>query len=148
MRKRLGMRLCLALAGSLVLATAVADTPVPPGSSTLIAAPQLEQQGKKLRAEVDAEYKRLKASGTLPRATDITEIVQKYVPDGISFDDATAVLRAAGCQVGKTVSGKDVFARAHLGGHFPMGAIFGVTLTPRSPGDFTLVGKVSASIIV
>ena len=138
------MRLCFALAGLLVLTSAGVDAASSPSS-----APQalLEQRGTDLRAAVATEYRRLEKSGTLKRGSDISALVQKYIPPGTSFDDAKGVLRAAGCRIGMTIH-NNVLGDVRLGGGIASGVFLVVELTPKSPGDFTVVDKVSASIIV
>jgi hypothetical protein len=147
MRQRFCMCLCSALACFLALAAASADIPAA-ASPAAAQTTQLNQRGKELRAAIDTEYKRLKGSRKLQRDNDVTRIVQKYLPAGTSFDDAEALLHGAGCQLGKSADGHRVVGRVILGGHFPSGVIFVVSLTPKSADDFTVVDTVLASIIV
>ena len=138
------MRLCFALAGLLVLYPGGAGAV--PSSDTSPGAP-LQQRGSELRTAAAAEYKRLEKSGTLQRGSDVTGLVQKYIPAGTSFDDAKAVLRAAGCRIGMTIHG-NVLGDVRLGGGIASGVSLVIELAPKAPGDFTVVDKVSASIIV
>lgn len=70
-------------------------------------------------------------------------------PVGISFDDAEAILRAAGCSILLLKQGY-VSARSNL----PRGMLdfyaheFAVELAPRGPGEFSGVGAVRASIFI
>ena len=63
---------------------------------------ELELRGKQLRKAIDEEYKRRDEANELKRGmNDITAVVIKYISIGTSFDDAEAILRAAGFKVGE-----------------------------------------------
>jgi hypothetical protein len=122
--------------------------PAPPNEP--ISADALSQRGMQLRAEIDATYKQLRASKTLANAVneanDVTAIVLKYIPPGISFDDAEAILRASGCTIGPPQQGH-IFARSHMKDRFfDLKHSFAVELIPQVPGDFQVVRRVSARI--
>lgn len=118
--------------------------PAPSGHSTA----DLRRQGKQLRAEVDAKFDKLTSSDNLQVGVDITAIVTKYVPPGISFDDAKQILQAAGLGGGGLTVDGHLFFRVFLGGWFFKDTIFAVILTPRSPGDFSVVQSVKGSLFV
>jgi len=62
-----------------------------------------QSRGKTLRVEIEKLYADMTAHGTLkPEGHGrnfITDKITKYVPVGSSFEDAEAVLRAAGCMI-------------------------------------------------
>lgn len=145
--------------GLAVLCASVIALAVPMKSYAETAAPRLEQmtadavrqRGESLRAEIDATYKQLRASNTIriyiKGGNDVTAIVLKYIPVGISIDDGEAILRAAGYNVGHTEEGH-VFSRARLGGGlFELySGQFAADLWPQAADDFRSVGEVSATI--
>jgi hypothetical protein len=60
----------------------------------------LEQRGRELRVQLEKTYDELVASRRLSGAsTDITESVRRYFSGDMSFDEAEAILRAAGFSV-------------------------------------------------
>jgi hypothetical protein len=111
----------------------------------------LNLQGARLRAEIDATFKQLRVSNSIKSSVnggnDVTPIVLRYISVGSSFDDAAAILRAAGCKVGRGQQGQ-VFEWTNLGGGYFnfFGYAFGVSLAPRVPGDFSEVKEVRATI--
>ncbi len=105
-------------------------------------------KGKQLRAEIDARFDELKSSDTLHGGADVTSIVTKYVPPGISFDDAKQILQAAGLGGGGLTLDGHRFFRVLIGGWFFKDTTFAVELTPRSPGDFSVVQAVKGSLLV
>jgi hypothetical protein len=118
-------------------------------SETAMSADVLVQRGKQLRAEIDAEYHRLKKSQKLDRGTDVTSIVTKYIPINGSLGDAKRILQAARCKErgGQTPDGH-LFFRIKIGGEFVSSTLFTVELVPQTPGDFTIVQAVSGTILV
>jgi hypothetical protein len=61
----------------------------------------VETRGKELRTAIDAFYARLPVTTKAPSlpptpATDMADILKRYIPAGTSFDDAEAILRQAG----------------------------------------------------
>ncbi len=144
-----GVRLIVAV-GLLSWSTAVAfaaDVVRVPGRSARSAA-ELVQQGKQLRAEIDARFYELKSSDALHGGADVTSIVTKYVPPGISFDEAKQILQAAGLGGGGVTLDGHPFFRVLIGGWFFKDTSFAVELTPRSPGDFSVVQAVKGSLLV
>jgi hypothetical protein len=110
----------------------------------------LRQKGAQLRAQIDATYRQLRASKTLKNTVndgnDVTAIVLNYIPRGTTFEVAEAILRATGCTIGQPEHGH-IFARAHMrDGFLRMKHAFAVELVPRSPGDFSTVSDIRASI--
>jgi hypothetical protein len=114
----------------------------------------LAKRGKLLRAEIDSTFKAVGAQVPL-RGTDITKLVEKYIPLGTSFDDAEQVLRCAGFTVyprppSNIVSDRpdryNVAAFLQLRGavFYKTQAI--VSLAPRAPGDYSTVTRISAGI--
>ncbi|HMD73336.1 MAG TPA: hypothetical protein VKG05_05695 [Steroidobacteraceae bacterium] len=118
-----------------------------PGQSARSAA-ELVRQGKLLRAEIDARFYELKSSDTLHAGADVTSIVTKYVPPGIPFDDAKQILQAAGLGAGGLTPDGHLFFRVLIGGWFFKDTTFAVDLTPRAPGDFSVVQTVTGSLLV
>jgi hypothetical protein len=120
-----------------------------------VAAQEIESRGERLRAEVEATYKNLNASHSLKSPSDLTEMVVKYIPEGISFDDAERILRAAGCAVrlpskgfrGPTLNFRDdVVGEFELSHSFLRKTMFEVTLSPASRDDYSRVAKVVGAI--
>jgi len=116
-----------------------------------ITADALKHRGAQLQAEINATYKQLRASNSIRNSieggNDVTAIALKYIPVGIAFADAEAILRAAGCTIVHSKQGH-VAARSNLaGGFFDLyGHAFAVDLVPRAPGDFSVVAEVRANI--
>lgn len=115
-----------------------------------VSADALLQLGRRLRAEIDAAYAQMKESKTLSnivrQGNDVTPIVLKYIPVGIAFDDAKAILRSAGCVIPPLEQGH-VFGRSAMkDGMLEVKHTFAVELTPRTPGDFSVVGAVRGTI--
>jgi hypothetical protein len=127
--------------------------------NTQITSRELEQRGQQLRAEIESIYKNLKASGSLVSAVHgnkIDDVVLKYVPTGISFDEAENILRFAGFKVyprpeanppGKRPDRYDVSAWIDP---LDKGLIWKVqvivSLSPKAPGDYSNVSNISAGI--
>jgi hypothetical protein len=124
---------------------------VQPPEPTAAPAPDAAwQRGFKLRAELAAEYKRLRATRKLSNRigldNDVTTIVIKYIPVGTSLDDARAIMRAAGCLVGVSPDGH-VFGRAAMkDGLLDVKHTFSVDLAPGAANDDGAVDEVRASI--
>lgn len=121
----------------------------------------LEQRGKKLRAEVENIFRSLKATNSLKPMGQgrnfVTQAVIKYIPVGTSFDDAEAILRAAGCDVsprsyeklvGNQFYKSNVLGTLTLPGNFLSSTKFSISLIPKSPGDYSVVNEAVAEIIV
>jgi hypothetical protein len=114
------------------------------------------QDGKNLRAEINSIYASMRSAHK--GDADVSALVQKYIPVGTSFDNAEAVLRAAGCVVaprrhsihpGNVDPGLDgVFGRVSLNGDILQAFQFGVTLIPRAPNDYSAVAAVTAAIYI
>jgi len=141
------------LCGPVLMAHSVAAATAEPVTSN----PEIQRRGDDLRKEIDGIYRDLKAKHAVEREIDVTPVLLKYIPIGMSFDVAEATLRAAGCSVGRhptglpqgSVSSDDrVDARRTLGRGFTfMPPSFFVSLLPRKRGDYTIVGNVRAAII-
>lgn len=133
----------------LVTATSIAGDVT--AGETAMSIDQLALKGKQLRAEIDAEYHRLKESKKLERNNDVTPIVTRYIPINTAFSEAKSILQAAGCTTGGVVT-----TRGHLffsvrigGGGLTFSSVsFAVDLAPRTPGDFTVVQAISGTILV
>jgi hypothetical protein len=135
---------------------AQAATGAPPQEKTMHSE-QVDQRGKRLRLELEQTYRDWRDTNSLQRGRDITALVAQFIPEGSSFDEAEAVLRAAGCQVGRRYldhrTGEltrkdDVDGTFTLASHFPNTTRFIVVLTPPAPGDYTKVARIRASITV
>jgi hypothetical protein len=121
----------------------------------------LDARGKQLRAEIDGRRQYLVRTNTFRagfRNNDITDIVERFVPAGMSFDDAEQILRAAGFVVesrpAASVPGNDpnrfnvtgsIKFYGRKGPFLPMVYIF-VSLSPKAPGDYSAVCGVSGAI--
>jgi hypothetical protein len=145
--------LCASLSQVFLPTRSCAETPA--AQTEQLAAQAVKQRGKQLRAELDRAYRQLRASNSLARirkgSNDVTAIVVKYIPPGISFDDAEAILRAAGCKIEQNtppMAEGYIFVSTPLGGGLldPLGHALAIKLIPRTPGDFSVVGEVTAAI--
>jgi hypothetical protein len=117
----------------------------------------LVEQGRQLRADVVAKYKELQAAGALNgedarKGVDITPVVLRYFPAGISFLDAEAILRAAGSKLKDPPvpqrSG-EIFASFLLPAA-PLslaGVKCAVSLVPKVARDYGTVGNVAGHLI-
>lgn len=110
----------------------------------------LTERGWRLRAEIDATYQQLRASKTLTarvdQNNDVTPVVQKYLPVGTSFDDAAAILRAAGCSIGVKANGHGYATLAMKDGLLQAKHTFAIDLVPRTANDFSVIGDVGGII--
>src|ERR1700683_499414 len=151
----IAIRAVLIVAGLMPLAVSVpcsADTEPP----ATLSANALKHRGEDLRRDLVAQYKDLRAAGAIQRknAPDVTTTVLKYIPIGISFNDAETILRAAGSKMkGNTMpaTGGYIFMSIPLPApllSFGVGYFCAVNLVPRMPGDFSVVGAIKASIAV
>jgi hypothetical protein len=120
-------------------------TATPPDSTD-----PLTQRGWRLRAEIDATYQQLRATKTLTQrvdqTNDVTPVVQKYIPVGTSFDDAAAILRAAGCSIGVKTNGHGYATLAMKDGLLQAKHTFAIDLVPRTANDFSVIGDVGGII--
>jgi hypothetical protein len=127
------------------------------GQTTTDAAPptsdDIKARGRTLRAKLNEVYN----SGAHSNPFDVTDIVVPYIPIGTSFQDAEALLRAAGFTVGahpnlseslninRSFNWYAVLAKIqsfHSGGF--MRTDLYVTLEPDVPGHYTTVSRLSA----
>jgi hypothetical protein len=122
----------------------------------------LDERGKQLRHDLEQLYSRLQRTNSLgvgvAGANDISEFITKYLPEGISFDDAEQILRSAGLEV----SGRpgidgwpsqrndryDVVATMLLPGRRWSRVELMINLRPKAPGDYSTVKAVGAIIVV
>jgi hypothetical protein len=122
---------------------------------------ELEMRGQALRVAVQSIYRRLISSGEMREGLEVTDTVLPYLPTGISFDEAEAVLRNAGFVVERrpNVNGPQRPNRARdwyaVISHLSLPApSFGVKialyilLLPERPGDYRSVSKVSATFYI
>jgi len=118
-------------------------------------------RGRQLRAEIDDVYKKLSAANAIKNngrgRNLITDVVKKYIPVGTSFDQAEAVLRAAGFAVPPHRPNPHVtdgnplqyIVAATIDHYVP--TYFGKTsievdLYPRAPNDYSVVQDITAEI--
>jgi hypothetical protein len=127
----------------------------------LMASDDSEQRGKGLRAQLNKTYQNLQASQRFAgNGNDITEAVLPYIPNGTPFSEAESILRSAGFIVGSRPDlnsernpnkGRDWYAVV-ASMPFKQGLMSNVniyvSLLPKSPGDYTTVEKVSATLFV
>jgi hypothetical protein len=119
---------------------------------------ELEQRGKLLRKVIDETYKQLadaKAIKSMGNGRNfITDVVVKYIPVGTPFDDAEAILRAAGFKVGPRGQNPvfhDLYeVMAVIDYYVP--TLFGktsidVSLEPASSNNWNTVKNIKAEII-
>jgi hypothetical protein len=120
-----------------------------------------EQRGRELRTDLEETYKDFVCTRRLSGGkADITDSVLRYIPIGIDFDEAEAILRGAGFTVGPrpdvnlppnpngTKDWHGVLARISSFAHrFPTKVGAYVMLLPKSPGDYMIVASVKASFV-
>jgi len=117
----------------------------------------VQTRGTELRTAIDKRYKELAEAGAIKSMGNgrnlITDTVVQYIPLGIAFADAEAILKAAGFVVGPRtttpVSPNYYSVSAAIEQYVP--TLFGKTsvfvdLEPPSPTDWTTVRKLSAEI--
>jgi hypothetical protein len=120
----------------------------------------LDERGRQLGRDIQELYSTLKRTKSLrirPHINDVGDFIARYVPEGKSFDEAERILRAAGLTVhprpGLDVPGKredrfDVFATMALPASMISSAELLVDMRPKSPGDYSTVSKIWATISV
>ena len=130
-------------------------------TANAVEADQLKSQGQKLRTEIDETYKNLKAKNALktsPQGSDISAILLKYISVGSTFDNAEAILKAAGFKIdarpgphppGNRPDKNDVGARIDpYETAFMQKVSVWVSLAPKTPGDYSSIAKISGAIFV
>lgn len=124
-----------------------APTPTP---APLAADDPLTQRGWRLRAEIDATYQELRATNTLThrvdQPNDVTPVVLKYIPVGTTFDEAAAILRAAGCSIGVDAQGHGYGTLAMKDGLLQVKHTLAINLVPQTPHEFSVIGEVNGII--
>lgn len=117
---------------------------------------ELERSGQMLRADLEQCYRKLRNEKKLhPNgSSDVTALIEKYIPLGTSFDNAEAMLRFAGFSVDPRPNLNNpptrwdsyyvVAAISPFAETFISKTSLYVSLIPRSPGDYTSVSKISA----
>ena len=118
----------------------------------------LELQGKQLRADIDKVYQELKSKKQLKDVSlggnNITDVIQRYLPAEMSFDDAEAILRSAGFEVWPRPRPKHDHPQWYFGGGnikpYDSGFLWSVSvwvaLEPPGPNDYTVLRRASGSI--
>jgi hypothetical protein len=121
-----------------------------------------EKRGQELKTALQQAYHQLRSSGKpLGLNTDVTSYVLPYLPPGISFKDAEQILADAGFAVGSRPNpsqannpnrASDWYAVLARISPFvedtPNKVSVYVTLLPKSPGDYSIVEKLTASFFV
>jgi hypothetical protein len=126
----------------------------------------LDERGKQLRQDIEQLYSRLQSSNALGvgvlNANDISEFIAKYIPEGLSFDDAEQILRSAGLRVYNRPhidvarqrydryreESYDVVATMLLPGRPWSRVELMINLRPKAPGDYSTIKAVGAAILV
>jgi hypothetical protein len=121
----------------------------------------LDERGKQLRQDIEQLYSRLQSSNTLgvgvANANDVSDLIAKYIPEGMSFDDAEQILRSAGLRVcdrpdidvsSQRNDKDDVVATMLLPGRPWSRVDLFINLRPKAPGDYSTVKEVVAVIVV
>jgi hypothetical protein len=119
---------------------------------------ELKQRGNQLRKAIDEIYEKLADAKALKimgaGRNNITNIVVKYIPIGTSFDDAEAILRAAGFKVGKRTMNYDNKPRVLSEiNHYKLTPLLGntsidVVLRPPNKDDWSTVQSLEADITI
>lgn len=121
----------------------------------------LDQQGRQLRADIEKVYRELNSQKKLsgaPRGSDITEVIQKYLIPGMSFDDGEMLLRSAGFKVDPR---PELHPRVNHPGKYSVIASINpldygylwsvavyVDLEPVNPGDYAVIRHASGTIFL
>jgi hypothetical protein len=121
----------------------------------------LDERGKQLRQDIEQLYSRLQSSNSLGvgvlNLNDISEFIAKYIPEGLSFDEAEQILRSAGLRVynrpdidvpSQRNDRYDVVATMLLPGRPWSRVELMINLRPKAPGDYSTIKAVGAAIIV
>ena len=125
------------------------------GRATAEPASILERHGKQLRADIETAYKEFKHQRKVSlQGNDITDLIQRYLPSGMAFDDAETALRAAGFAVWPRPRPKHDHPQWYFGGGsinpLDSGFIWRVSvwvmLEPPDPNDYTVLRRASGSI--
>ena len=124
----------------------------------ILGAESLEAVGKRLRAEIDREYRRLKYSSNLKfmgnGRNDLSHILSKYIPDESSMDRAETILENAGFTLrprGKaSIIPGDISVIADIKSYKQL--FFGrisviVILEPKSKDDYSIVTHAGGGIV-
>lgn len=117
----------------------------------------LEQRGKQLHAAIQLTYKHLKDTRSLKPINDITEVVNRFIPIGTTFDEAEQILRNSGVRIEPRPSANpsnsypwkyDVIATIDSFDWtmFPSKVSVSVHLSPIAPGDYDKVIGIKAGI--
>ena len=137
--------LCLGTLLALLTLESVASAhaTAPPGSSLgTSASSDAQRRGRALRQAIEHKLAELHASGELTRSikqtNDVSSVVAEYLPAGTSLVDATAILRAAGCQI-ETSSEHHLQGALVIGGFLELKHTWVVDLTPAADGSVAAV---------
>lgn len=110
---------------------------------------ELCERGRRLRSAIDQRFASHKTT-TFPHVIDVGDLARESLPEGISFDDAEEILRAAGFIIEPRPDETDKY---DLGGG--TAAIYAglvsrftcfIHFRPKIPGDYDVVAEMSATI--
>lgn len=109
----------------------------------------LPRRAQALRADIEAEYRHLRAIKALPRSSaetlDVTAAVRRDL-EGLSLGQAKAIALAAGCSIAPAADGR-LSARTVLGGVFDRKYVFALDLAaPRAQPDGAPVEAIAAKL--
>jgi len=132
------------VAGLCLLLSAACATADPPSI--------LEQTGTQLRADIEQAYRALQRQHQLDM--DISNVIQRYLPAGMSFNDAEAVLRAAGFTVSPRPRPKHAHPQWYYGyaeiKPLHSGLLYSVSvavvLEPPGPDDYSVLRRANGSL--
>jgi hypothetical protein len=110
----------------------------------------LHQRAEQLRGAIDEVFLQLRASKSLKESihdgNDVTAIVVTYIPVGMSFDDAEAIVRATGWKIEPSRQGH-IIARARMRDRlFDARHALTIEVVPENSDGFSVVKTVSATI--
>lgn len=128
---------------------------------TKMSAKDLEERGTKPRAELETIFERLLNSGKLNRQIDITSSIAPYISGGMTFEESESILRAAGFTVyphpdarkaqdpNRARDWYSVYAEIPNFSRRIFGSVtVAVSLLPESPGDYSKIKNVSATLFL
>jgi hypothetical protein len=134
-----------------------------PGDNSNLASSDLQKRGTQLRAALEDAYRHLKNYPRRERSSgiNVSEVVSPYIPIGSSFKDAEQILANAGFEIIRPSleappkpqnRSEDWYAVLGEIQNFAHGLFYVVrvyvSLLPPSPGDYSVVSKVTGTFYV
>lgn len=118
----------------------------------------VEERAKRMRAAIEQRLATLEKTNSIkifPFVNHTEDLVREYIPEGTSFEDAEAILRAAGFAVsprpshdvpGTRMDRYDVFGSVLLRQQMIEKVECLISMSPKAPGDYSVVDQISSVI--